>query len=171
MYYINIPENIELKINKNCIYIKTFFCEKLKSKPSDLYLYKKDNKLYFLSPLNKNKLSYLSSLDNLLKSLTWGCFVKLKLVGVGFKIMKQNNMLFFKLGYSHEIIYNIPKNINIWLNNTRDPILLIHGFEWQQVKLVASQIRQLKKPDNYKGKGFSFFDEKLYLKEGKKTNL
>ncbi len=121
--------------------------------------------------MDMDKTLFFNCLSNLIKNFSVGCFTKLKLLGIGFKVVKNQDTLEFKLGFSHKIYYKIPKNIDIFISDTKDPIILISGLEFQQVMKTACEIRNLKKPDVYKGKGIRFFNEEILLKEGKKTNL
>lgn len=171
MFSIIIPQNINIKIGSNWISIKSPKGACVKNKPLDLILYKKNNKLYCLQEMDTNRTLFFNCLSNIIKNFSVGCFIKLKLLGIGFKVTKNQNILEFKLGFSHKVYYKIPKNIDIFISDTKDPIILISGLEFQQVMKTACEIRDLKRPDVYKGKGIRFFNEKIFLKEGKKTNL
>ena len=92
--------------------------------------------------------------------------IYLKIVGIGYRAHLEKNSLFFKLGYSHDIIYNIPESVKIFLV---DPTLLcIFGIDKNQVSQIASKLRNLRKPSVYKGKGIRFIDEKIKIKAGKR---
>jgi large subunit ribosomal protein L6 len=98
-------------------------------------------------------------------------YTKLKLVGVGYKIFNteklQNKLLLFKLGFSHPIYFKIPDKLNIFcLKQTK---LFIYGTSYQNVSQTASIIQSSKYPEPYKGKGILYENEKIKLKEGKKT--
>lgn len=97
-------------------------------------------------------------------------YQKLKFVGVGYRAFNvdefKNNLLMFKLGYSHSLYYKIPKDLQIFcLKFTK---LFIYGNSYQAVTQTASLIRSYKKPEPYKGKGILYETEKILLKEGKK---
>jgi len=93
---------------------------------------------------------------------------KLKLVGVGYKAKVVNKKLYLKIGYSHEAVYVIPKDIEIICSKAKGTLLLIKGKEEHRVHQVAMNIRQLRKPDVYKGKGIHKQGEILKLKKGKR---
>lgn len=98
-------------------------------------------------------------------------YQKLKLIGVGYRVLPVENLekdlLLFKLGYSHSIFLKIPKEINIFcLKLTK---LFIFGNSYQEVTLTAAQVRSTKFPEPYKGKGILYENEKIILKEGKKV--
>jgi large subunit ribosomal protein L6 len=76
-----------------------------------------------------------------------------------------------KLGFSHNVIYQIPKNITIKILNQKTLTILICGNDFQQINQVAAEIRALKPVEPYKGKGIRYFNEIIKKKEGKKTNV
>jgi large subunit ribosomal protein L6 len=76
-----------------------------------------------------------------------------------------------KLGYSHLVTYEIPKDISIKILNQKLLTLVISGIDYQKVTQVAAEIRALKPVEPYKGKGIKYFDEIVKRKEGKKTNV
>lgn len=97
-------------------------------------------------------------------------YQKLKFVGVGYRSFDvdefKNNLLMFKLGYSHSLYFKVPKDLQIFcLKFTK---LFIYGNSYQTVTQTASLIRSYKKPEPYKGKGILYETEKIILKEGKK---
>jgi large subunit ribosomal protein L6 len=100
--------------------------------------------------------------------VTKGYTKKLKLIGVGFRASVIENTLKLKLGFSHEIEYHFPKEITIVTAKSKGTILLIKGPELTQVNQVAADIRGLRKPDDYKGKGIHYYNEILKLKKGKR---
>jgi len=93
---------------------------------------------------------------------------KLKLVGVGFKGFVKDNILNLKIGYSHEVTYEIPTDIKISASKVKGTLLLISGLELYRVKQIAADIRKLRIPDSYKGKGIHIDGEILKLKKGKR---
>lgn len=171
MFSIIIPKNIDVNFGKNWISFKKgdIFC--VKSKPLNLFLHKRENKLYCIQKINKDNILFFNCLSHFIKDFSIGFFTKLKLIGIGYKVDKYKDTLEFKLGYSHKILYKLPEKVNVFLSETKDPIIIVHGLDSQKVMKVACDIRNLKKPDIYKGKGIRFFDQNIILKEGKKTNL
>ena len=105
-------------------------------------------------------------IHNAIIGVSQGFQKTLKLVGIGYRAQIKDNSLLLKLGFSHDVIYDLPEGINAICPKV-DQIVLI-GIEKDFVCKIASNIRSLKKPDSYKGKGIRFEDEKLILKEGKK---
>ena len=85
---------------------------------------------------------------------------------VGYRAAVQGEVLSLSLGYSHEIKYVIPKGIKIAVD--KQTALAISGIDRQRVGQVAAEIRALRGPEPYKGKGVKYSDERIRRKEGKK---
>ena len=96
---------------------------------------------------------------------------KLQLVGVGYRVSlietTNNTLLEFKLGYSHNIYFKIPKNLTVFC--LKSDKIFISGNFYEYISQIASQIRSYKTPEPYKGKGILYENEKIFLKEGKKV--
>ena len=170
MLFIEIPKNINIQIGENWIKIKGPLGTVVKKKSNEIKLYfsKDEKKLYLLNYKKKNHF-FLSILNNIISGVLKGFIVKLKIIGVGYKAAVEKQQLTLRLGYSNNVVYNIPKNIKITINDKKELTLIIFGNNIQQVKQVAAEIRNLKKPEFYKGKGIRYFNEVINLKEGKKN--
>jgi large subunit ribosomal protein L6 len=105
-------------------------------------------------------------LANMVNGVTKGYERKLELVGVGFRASVQGKALNLTLGFSHPVVFNIPDGISIEAPSQTE--VLIKGIDRQRVGQVAAEIRGLRPPEPYKGKGVKYSDEKITLKEGKK---
>jgi large subunit ribosomal protein L6 len=90
---------------------------------------------------------------------------ELELVGVGYTVSLSNNVLTFQLGRSHPDYFTVPSDVSLSVDKTK---LSISGLDKQRVHLIAAQIRDLKKPEPYKGKGILYVGEVLRRKKGKK---
>jgi large subunit ribosomal protein L6 len=105
-------------------------------------------------------------LANMVVGVTRGYDRKLELVGVGFRAAVAGKALNLTLGFSHPVSYSIPEGISI---ETPSPTeILIKGADRQRVGQTAAEIRGLRPPEPYKGKGVRYSDEVISLKEGKK---
>ena len=103
---------------------------------------------------------------NLVTGVTTGFSRRLDINGVGYKAAVQGKVLQLSLGYSHDIPFAIPEGITIV---TPRPVEInISGNDKRQVGQVASEIRALRPPEPYKGKGVKYSDEFIFRKEGKK---
>jgi large subunit ribosomal protein L6 len=112
---------------------------------------------------------YRSLLANLVKGVTEGYKKELELVGVGFKAANTGNVLDLALGYSHNIIFEIPKELTVSTTTEKgqNPKIFLESADKQLIGQVAAKIRGLRKPEPYKGKGVRYSDEVVRRKAGK----
>ena len=112
---------------------------------------------------------YRSLIANLVKGVTEGYKKELELVGVGFKAANQGNLLDLALGYSHNIVFEIPKELKVSTTTEKgqNPKIFLEGSDKQLIGAVAAQLRSLRKPEPYKGKGVKYSDEIVRRKAGK----
>jgi large subunit ribosomal protein L6 len=112
---------------------------------------------------------YRSLASNMVKGVTDGYKRQLELIGVGFKASNQGNLLDLALGYSHNIIFEIPKELklNTEQNKGENPKITLEGMDKQLIGAVAAKIRGLRKPEPYKGKGVRYVGEVVRKKAGK----
>ena len=101
---------------------------------------------------------------NMIKGVSEGYSKKLELHGVGFRVSLQGTDLKMNLGFSHDVIYKLPQGIQA---NVEQNTITISGIDKQQVGQVAAEIRELKKPEPYKGKGIRYEGERIIRKSGK----
>ena len=103
-------------------------------------------------------------LNNAVDGVTKGFEKRLEVKGVGFRVATSNNELDMSLGFSHPVKYKAPEGIQI----TNDKmIIIVSGIDKQQVGQVAAEIRAIKKPEPYKGKGIMYEGEQILRKAGK----
>ena len=112
---------------------------------------------------------YRSLLNNLVTGVTTGYKRDLELVGVGYKAANSGNTLDLALGYSHNIIFEIPKELKVstLTEKGKNPIISLEGIDKQLIGQVAAKLRSLRKPEPYKGKGVKYVGEVLRRKAGK----
>ena len=112
---------------------------------------------------------YRSLIANLVKGVTEGYKKELELVGVGFKATNQGNLLDLALGYSHNIVFEIPKELKVSTTTEKgqNPKIFLEGSDKQLIGAVAAKLRSLRKPEPYKGKGVKYSDEIVRRKAGK----
>jgi large subunit ribosomal protein L6 len=107
---------------------------------------------------------------NCVKGVTEGFVKRLQVIGVGYRVSVSGSKIEFHLGYSHPIIFDLPKGItaNAELDRaTKTHILTLEGIDKQLVGQVAADTRVLRKPEPYKGKGIRYLGEHIRLKAGK----
>jgi large subunit ribosomal protein L6 len=112
---------------------------------------------------------YRSLINNMVKGVTEGFTKQLELVGVGYKATNAGNTLDLSLGYSHNIIFDVPKEITVatLTEKGQNPKIMLSGTDNQLLGAVAAKIRSLRKPEPYKGKGVRYSDEFIRRKAGK----
>lgn len=125
-------------------------------KPRD----KKDSRSRTMWGTTRNQLS------NMVTGVSAGFTTRMEIQGVGFRASADKNYLTISLGFSHEIKYAIPAGIEI--KAEKPTTLAISGFDKKLVGQVAAEIRELRKPEPYKGKGVRYEGEYVRQKEGKK---
>ncbi len=112
---------------------------------------------------------YRSLVSNMVKGVTEGYTKNLELVGVGFKASNQGNVLDLSLGYSHNIIFEVPKELKVstLTEKGQNPKIIMEGIDKQLLGQVAAKLRGLRKPEPYKGKGVKYAGEVVRRKAGK----
>jgi len=112
---------------------------------------------------------YRSLTSNMIKGVTEGYKKNLELIGVGFKASNQGNVLDLSLGYSHNIVFEVPKELKVATAQEKgqNPTISLEGIDRQLLGQVAAKIRGLRKPEPYKGKGVRYIGEFVRKKAGK----
>jgi len=112
---------------------------------------------------------YRALVANLVKGVTEGYKKNLELVGVGYKAANQGNLLDLSLGYSHNIIFEVPDELKVATSQEKgqNPMISLEGIDKQLLGQVAAKIRGLRKPEPYKGKGVKYKGEFIPRKAGK----
>jgi large subunit ribosomal protein L6 len=116
-------------------------------------------------PMHRAKHGLMRALvNNMVVGVNSGFEKKLEINGVGYRVAMVGSDLKFNLGFSHDVIYKIPEGITI---KTEQNNITVSGISRQQVGQVAAEIRALKKPEPYKGKGIRYAGERILRKSGK----
>lgn len=108
-----------------------------------------------------------NSIQNLVTGVADGYVKELKLTGVGYKAQVQGTTLNLSLGFSHPVKVNAPAGVKFAINPADPQGILIEGIDKQLVGQVAANIRELRPPEPYKGKGLRYSDEHVIRKAGK----
>tara|TARA_Y100001960_G_C14470987_1_gene726870 strand:+ start:204 stop:749 length:546 start_codon:yes stop_codon:yes gene_type:complete len=171
---ISVPENTEINVNKNFISVKGSRGE-LKMEFNSSISFNIDNNEITVSRSGDTRKDrelhglYRALLQNMIIGVTEGFTKELNLVGVGYTVEKKNDFLLINAGYSHPIYFQVPNDIEVELpNNTT---LIIKGNSKQNVGDVAAKIREIRKPEPYKGKGIKYADEYIRKKAGKTVGV
>ena len=168
---IVIPDNVTAQISGQNITVKGGKGELNFIANDEVILKSQDNKIY-VEPRDSSKSSRSkwgmsrSMIENLVKGVTEGFFKKLEINGVGYRAAMQGANLQLSLGFSHEVIYKVPMGISVAVPKPTE--IIVSGINKQQVGRVASEIREYRSPEPYKGKGIKYAEERIVRKEGKK---
>ena len=171
---IKIPKNIKVSLNNlnNVISISDLNNKSEIEVNSNIKIYI-DPGFIIISYKKKEFKKYLGLYNTLIKSHLKGISQKFKvnifLNGLGFKakLDQCKDNLVFRLGYSHDIILNIPENIEVSI--LKPTQITLHGADWGKLTQFAHSIKKLKKVEPYKGKGILLKNETVLRKEGKKN--
>ena len=160
--------------DKNLITVKGPMGELKQSVDPDITVTVKDGNIELTRPTDQIRHRamhglYRSLISNMMKGVTEGYKKKMELVGVGFKASSQGNLLDLSLGYSHNILFEIPKELKISTAQEKgqNPMIMLESIDKQLLGQVCAKIRSLRKPEPYKGKGVKFAGEVLRRKAGK----
>jgi len=167
---IELPQGTEARIQDDFIIVKGKNGE-LKQKLHDLVQVKVENNEITVSvkkpELKKEKSFwglYWSLIKNMVIGVNEGFEKKLEIVGVGYRVNLAGKILKLNVGYSHGVDFPLPEGIK---GGVEGNIISISGIDKQLVGETAAQIRKIKKPEPYKGKGIKYVDEIIRRKEGK----
>jgi len=107
-----------------------------------------------------------TSIENIMTGVSDGFTKALEINGVGYRAAMQGTNLQLSLGFSHEVVYQVPEGITVATPKPTE--ITVTGIDKQQVGQVAAEIRKYRSPEPYKGKGVKYADETIFRKEGKK---
>ena len=172
---IKIPEGVEISISKGSIKVKGKLGELLQDFNPVINISHKENTI-IVSRSSDEKVHrelhglYRSLVANMIQGVTEGYKRELQLVGVGFTAdASKGNFLLLNLGFSHPIYFEKPKDIKIETPNVTT--IILSGIDKQVVGQVSAKIRELRKPEPFKGKGIRYSDEVVRRKAGKTVGV
>lgn len=166
---ISIPEGVKIEIAGAKIAAKG----PLGSLELDIHpriKIKEENNQIIVIPIGNDKLAKSlhgltrTLINNMIIGVNSGYKKQLELKGTGYRVALDGDKLNFNLGFSHPVIYDVPTNIKAEINKN---IITISGIDKQLAGRVAAEIRRLKLPEPYKGKGIRYKDEEVRRKAGK----
>lgn len=172
---ITVPNGVTVTVGKdNVITVKGPKGELKEPIDRDITIEVKDGHINFARPTDQIRHRALHGLSralvaNMVKGVTEGYTRKLELIGVGFKAANTGNLLDLTLGYSHNILFEVPKELKVATAQEKgqNPIITLDGIDRQLIGQVAAKIRSLRKPEPYKGKGVRYVGEVVRKKAGK----
>jgi large subunit ribosomal protein L6 len=168
---IKIPAGVEAVVNGQSVEIRGPKGTRTFSATDDVTISLSDN-VISIKPRGLSKRARQqwgmsrTQVNNLVVGVTEGFKKELEINGVGYRSVIQGSVLKLSLGYSHDIDFEIPKDVKVTC--TKPTEILIEGIDQQIVGQVAANIRAWRKPEPYKGKGIRYKGEYIFAKEGKK---
>lgn len=171
---ITVPNGVTVSVNNNVVTVKGPKGELKENIDRDIAVEVKDGHINISRPTDQIRHRALHGLSralvaNMVKGVTEGYTKKLELIGVGFKATNQGNLLDLALGYSHNIIFEVPKELKVATAQEKgqNPTITLEGIDRQLIGQVAAKLRSLRKPEPYKGKGVRYVGEIVRKKAGK----
>ena len=168
---ITIPAGVDVSIKEDQISVKGTGGTLSLSRNALVKIVSNDGKLSF-EPANESREANAMSgtirqlVNNMVVGVTKGFEKKLSLIGVGYKAAASNNKLNLQVGYSHPVNIEMPQGITVATATPTE--IVIKGADRQRVGQIAAEIRAVRPPEPYQGKGIRYADEKIVIKETKK---
>jgi large subunit ribosomal protein L6 len=166
---ITIPPNVTVEINSDAVIVRGPKGELRQIGLSGIKIVQENGQIKLSrfddEAVNRSNHGLMRSLiDNMITGVVSGFSKKLELNGVGYRVALAGSELRFNLGYSHDVMYELPAGITTTIEQN---VITVSGINKQQVGQVAAGIRALRKPEPYKGKGIKYIDERIVRKSGK----
>ena len=168
---VALPQGVDVVFKDNQINVKGALGA-LALTQNSLVVIKNDAGTLTFEPVNASREANAMSgtmrqlVNNMVTGVTKGFEKKLNLVGVGYKAQAQGAKLNLTVGYSHPVVMDMPAGITAATPTPTE--ILIKGFDRQRVGQIAAEVRAVRPPEPYKGKGIRYSDEKITIKETKK---
>ncbi len=171
---IKVPGDVQLNVSGNTISVKGKLGELSQDVPDSISLKQEDGEVS-LERANEEKQTkanhglYRALLANMIEGVSAGFEKKLELVGVGYRASNQGQNLDLALGYSHNILFQVPAEVKVETvsDKGKNPIVILRSHDKQLLGMVAAKIRGFRKPEPYKGKGVKYVGEFIRRKAGK----
>jgi large subunit ribosomal protein L6 len=167
---IIIPDGVKVTLNGDVIKVKGPKGELSKQLIGNMEMKINGNTLTFF-PLDEMRqtLAFHGMMraltNNMVKGVSEGFAKRLRIVGIGYRGESKGDSLVLNVGYSHPVEYALPKGIKASVS--KEGVIDLMGIDNELLGDVASQIRKIRPPDSYKGKGIRYLDEKVRIKPGK----
>ena len=167
---IKVPADVQVKIEGDLVTVKGPKGELKRTLLPQIAVKQGEGELMvsIINPKNKRENAlwglYWNLIRNMIIGVKDGFEKKLEINGVGFKVQGAGKKLTFNVGYSHPVEFILPATID---GKVEDNVITVSGADKELLGEIANQIRNIKKPEPYKGKGIKYVDEVLRRKEGK----
>jgi len=170
-YPVALPKGVDATISAGQIVVKGPLGTLSQALTGEVRINQEDGQLTFVAADESRQANAMSGtvralVANMVTGVSAGFERKLNLVGVGFRAQVQGSALKLQLGFSHDILHEIPDGIKIECPTQTE--VLVKGADKQVVGQVAAEIRAYREPEPYKGKGVRYANERVIMKETKK---
>ena len=168
---VAIPQTVKVKLERNSIIVSGPKGELKQDALAGLNYIIEDEQCVVKrlddSKVNRARHGLMRSLiANMVLGVTQGFTKSLKVIGIGYKVRLDQQLLILNLGFSHEVEYQAPDDVQLQVEGNT---ITVNGIDKQRVGLIAATIREFKKPEPYKGKGIRYHDEAIRFKTGKRA--
>jgi large subunit ribosomal protein L6 len=168
---IVVPQGVDITAGAETISVKGSLGTLVRPVNPLVTVKKEDGKLTFVATDDSQEADAMSGtmralVANMVSGVTKGFEKKLNLVGVGFRAQAAGSKLNLQIGFSHPVSKDMPAGVKVETPSQTE--IVIKGFDRQAVGQVAAEVRALRPPEPYKGKGIRYADEKVTIKETKK---
>ena len=176
---INIPAGVTVTLKDNVVSVKGPKGELSQAIDPSISVSIENNEIVFSNNEENESVEqkqmeaflglYRSLVNNMVVGVSEGYKKELELVGVGYRVSNQGNLMEFSLGYTHSIFIQLPKEIKVETKSERNknPYICLESCDKQLLGMVCAKIRSFRKPEPYKGKGILFVGEQIRRKSGK----
>lgn len=172
---VTIPAGVEIQISdSNLVTVKGKLGELYQQVDPQLKIGIEDGTLVVERPNESKEMKskhglYRSLINNMVQGVTEGYKIVQELVGVGYKAEAKGQLLEMSLGFSHNIVFELPSEVKVEtvVERGKAPTITLTSIDKQLIGQVAAKIRSLRKPEPYKGKGIKFQGEVIRKKAGK----
>lgn len=176
---INIPAGVTVTLKDNVVSVKGPKGELSQAVDPSIIVTIENNEITFaIDEANDNVAQkqkqafhglYRSLVNNMVVGVSEGYKKEMELVGVGYRVSNQGNLVEFSLGYTHSIFLQLPPEIKVETKSERNknPYICLESADKQLLGLVCAKIRSFRKPEPYKGKGILYVGEQIRRKSGK----
>jgi len=173
---VSLPSGVSVELlDGNVVKVKGPLGEMCQKVDPDIKVTVEDNQIKFERPTDQPRHRsmhglYRALVHNMVVGVSEGFTTQQELVGVGYRVAVQGQLLTFSLGYSHEIQLMLPSEVKAEIPEVRkgeNPRLVLKSCDKQLVGQVAAKVRSFRRPEPYKGKGIKFVGEQLRRKAGK----
>jgi large subunit ribosomal protein L6 len=176
---VNLPQGVSVKVGAdNVVSVKGPLGELSQSVDPDITVKVEGDSVVITRPTEQKRHRsmhglYRSLINNMVIGVSKGWTIQQELVGVGYKAEAKGQILELSLGFSHDIHFQLPKEVSVETVTERrsNPIITLKSVDKQLLGVVAAKIRSFRKPEPYKGKGIRFVGENVRRKSGKSASV